>query len=65
MMAGLAARGSALAERTAVARREEVAAALDALPGVRASVEGAAVVATGRGLIRRRLTQVDVREAGR
>ncbi|WP_448658907.1 hypothetical protein ACPVPU_00280 [Sphingomonas sp. CJ99] len=65
MMARLEARGRALVEDRVRARRERIAAGLEAVPGVRASVEGDAVVARGRGLLRRWLTEADVREAGR
>ncbi|MDG5489127.1 hypothetical protein NYR55_10930 [Sphingomonas sp. BGYR3] len=65
MMARIEARARAAAGRAVDARLRDIATALDALPGVQARVEGEAVVARGRGLLRRWLTDADVREAGR
>lgn len=55
-MIALAAKGEAAAEARAVRVRDRIATAAGAVPGVAAALEGEAVVLSGRGLVRRTIT---------
>lgn len=64
MTEGLMRKVARIAEARAGSRREEVAAAMRA-SGIEARVEGEAVRLTGWGLLRRWLSDLALREAGR
>lgn len=46
-------------------RRAAIAVRADAIPGVRAGIEGDAVVLEGRGLLERWLCDAEIRDVGR
>lgn len=62
--AGIEARLRRIGEARATERRERIAAAIAEIGGVRATIEGEAVILSARGLHRRRLADARLRWPG-